>query len=98
MEEPSTNPRKIAEQHWPEGTAPRVNICCCTYNHEKYLAQTIEGFLMQETTFPVEIIIHDDASTDRTAEIIRTYQSRYPRLIRSIVQTENRRSKGKIAF
>lgn len=77
---------------------PRVNICCIAYNHEKFIAQCIEGFLMQETVFPVEIIIHDDASTDRTAEIIRAYQARHPRLIRSILQKENQKSKGKLVI
>jgi glycosyltransferase involved in cell wall biosynthesis len=91
-------PRKITEHHWPEGTVPLAGICCITYNHEKFIAQCIEGFLMQETTFPVEIIIHDDASTDGTVEIIRAYQTKYPRLIRSILQKENQNSKGKLVF
>jgi len=77
---------------------PLVSICCITYNHEKFIAQCIEGFLMQETTFPVEIIIHDDASTDRTAAIIRAYQARHPGIIRSILQKENQKSKGKLIF
>src|SRR5262245_29399834 len=51
---------------------------------------------MQETTFPVEILIHDDASTDNTANIIREYGARYPHLIKSICQTENQFSKGKV--
>lgn len=71
-----------------------VSICCITYNHEKYIADAIEGFLMQKTDFPIEIIIHDDASTDRTPEIIRSYHERYPDLIKSIYQSVNQYSQG----
>jgi glycosyltransferase involved in cell wall biosynthesis len=55
----------------------------------------VDGFLKQETTFPVEILIHDDASTDGTAEIIREYEGRFPRAIKPVYETENQYSKGK---
>ena len=71
-----------------------VSICCITYNHEKYIAQAIEGFLMQRTDFPIEVLIHDDASTDRTSKIIRSYEENYPTLIKPIYQTVNQYSKG----
>lgn len=71
-----------------------VSIDCITYNHEPYIAKTIEGFLMQETDFDVEILIHEDASTDRTADIVRSYEMKYPDKIRVIYQTENQYSKG----
>jgi len=51
-----------------------VSICCITYNHERYIKDAIEGFLMQKTNFKYEILIHDDASTDDTANIIREYE------------------------
>ncbi|AHF01122.1 glycosyl transferase [Thiomicrospira aerophila AL3] len=73
---------------------PVVSICCITYNHEPYIEDALEGFLIQETDFPFEILIHDDASTDRTADIIREYEAKYPRLIKPIYQTENQYSKG----
>lgn len=73
---------------------PLVSICCATYNHEPFIAEAIEGFLMQRTRFPVEILIHDDASTDRTAAIVRSYEARYPWLIRPIYQSENQYSKN----
>jgi glycosyltransferase involved in cell wall biosynthesis len=89
-------PVRIRDQVWPEGTVPVVSICSLAYNHESYVRDCLEGILMQETTFPVEILIHDDASTDNTANIIREYEARYPRLIKSICQTENQFSKGKV--
>lgn len=73
---------------------PVVSICCITYNHEPYIEDALEGFLIQETDFPFEILIHDDASTDRTANIIREYEAKYPRLIKPVYQTENQFSKG----
>lgn len=73
---------------------PLVSICCITYNHEKYIRDAIEGFLMQKTDFPFEIIIHDDASTDMTANIIKEYEMKYSKLIIPIYQVENQYSKG----
>src|SRR5450756_1052182 len=73
---------------------PTVSILCITYNHEKFIADAIEGFVKQKTDFEYEIIIHDDASTDKTAEIIRKYQQKYPDIINAVLQTENQFSKG----
>jgi glycosyltransferase involved in cell wall biosynthesis len=73
---------------------PLVSICCLTYNHAPYIRDAIEGFLMQKTNFPIEILIHDDASTDGTADIIREYEAQYPDIIKPIYQTENQYSKG----
>jgi len=71
-----------------------VSIRCITYNHEKYIADAIEGFLMQKTNFKFEILIHDDASTDKTADIIRQYEKKYFNIIKPIYQMENQFSKG----
>lgn len=71
-----------------------VSVLCITYNQEDYIGQAIESFLMQKTNFDFEILIHDDASTDGTAEIVRTYEKMYPDKIRAILQTENQHSKG----
>ena len=68
---------------------PIVSICCTTYNHEKYIAQTLDSFLSQQTEYPYEILIHDDASTDGTQAIIKEYAEKYPDLIFPILQTEN---------
>ncbi|MTI64683.1 glycosyltransferase [Methylophaga sp.] len=77
------------------GTQPVVSICCITYNHEDYIEDALNGFLIQETDFPIEILIHDDASTDRTSDIIRNYQANYPKIVKPIYQTENQFSHGK---
>lgn len=74
---------------------PLVSIVCITYNHERYIRDAIESFLIQEVTFPIEILIHDDASTDNTANIVRRYEEKYPSIIRAIYQKENQVSKGK---
>ena len=71
-----------------------VSICCITYNHEKFINKCIDGFLLQKTKFNFEILIHDDASTDNTANIIREYENRYPDIIKPIYQIENQYSKG----
>ena len=72
-----------------------VSSCCLTYNHADYLRDTLEGFLMQKVDFPVEILINDDASTDRTAEIVREYEAKYPELIHAFYQPVNLYSQGK---
>jgi glycosyltransferase involved in cell wall biosynthesis len=74
---------------------PLVSICCITYNHVHFIRQALDGFLMQKTSFPFEIIIHDDCSTDGTADIVREYQARHPDLIMAIFPTENQWSTGK---
>ena len=71
-----------------------VSICCITYNHENYIRDCLEGFLMQKTDFPYEVLIHDDSSVDRTGGIIREYAHKYPDLVKPIIQTENQYSKG----
>lgn len=60
----------------------------------KITLDAIEGFLIQKTTFSVEILIHDDASPDNTAKIVRKYLAKYPMLIKPIYQTENQYSKN----
>lgn len=70
-----------------------VSIICNAYNHELYIRQCLEGFVMQKTNFAFEVLIHDDASTDKTADIIREYEAKYPEIIKPIYQTENQYSK-----
>ena len=73
----------------------KVAINCLVYNHEPYLRDCLEGFVMQQTNFPFVAIVHDDASTDGTTEIIKEYEHKYPNIIKPIYQMENKWSKGK---
>lgn len=74
---------------------PLVSVICITYNHEKYIKDAIDSFLSQRTNFDYEIIIHDDASTDNTADIIRQYEKKYPNKIHGIYQKKNQFSQKK---
>jgi glycosyltransferase involved in cell wall biosynthesis len=68
---------------------PLVSVRVATYNHEKYIAQCIEGILMQKTAFPVEVIIGEDCSTDKTCEIVFSYQRKHPEKIHVIATGKN---------
>ena len=83
---------------WPANAAPLVSIRCTVYNQEQYVADCIEGFLIQKTNFPFEICIHDDASPDKTADIIRKYEAKYPKVIKAVYETENLWSKPDTRF
>lgn len=72
---------------------PLVAIKCLVYNHGSYLRDCLEGFVMQQTNFPFVAIVHDDASTDNSAAIIREYAEKYPNIIKPIYETENQYSK-----
>lgn len=63
------------------GSLPKVSVLCTTYNHEKYIRDTLEGFCSQRTTFDVEFLIGDDQSTDDTSEIIRRYAREDSRIV-----------------
>lgn len=70
-----------------------VAINCLTYNHEPYIRQCLEGFVTQKTKFRFVAIVHDDASTDNTAKIVREYADKYPDIIKPIFETVNQYSK-----
>lgn len=72
----------------------KLTVYCLTYNHEKYIRQTLESFLSQRTKYKFKVIVHDDASTDNTQCIIKEYANRYPDIIEPILQTENQFSQG----
>ncbi len=68
---------------------PLVSIFCVSYNHEKFIAQALDGFVMQQTDFNFEIVISDDCSTDNTKKIINEYKTKYPKLFRDVSPREN---------
>jgi glycosyltransferase involved in cell wall biosynthesis len=75
-------------------SSPTVSICCATHNHRNWIEDALRGFLCQETRFPFEIIVRDDASQDGTTEIVREFARRYPNIVRPLINAENRFSKG----
>lgn len=74
---------------------PLVSISCITYNHAPYIRECLDGLTMQKTNFAFEVLIHDDASTDGTEEIIREYEAKYPNIIKPLYEKENQWVKGR---
>ncbi len=70
-------------------TPPRLSVLMITYNHERYIAQAIESVLMQRTSFPIELVIGEDCSTDGTREIVRRYAAQRPDIIRALLHPRN---------
>lgn len=75
-----------------------VSISCLTYNHSRFIKECFDGFIMQKCNFKFEVLVHDDASTDGTIDIIKEYQLKYPDIIKPIIQTTNQYSQGKRGF
>lgn len=95
---PLATPMCLADQAlqgvWPAQTPPLVTVVCRTYNHVDFIAECLQGFVSQITTFPVRLFIHDDASTDGTDRIIADYAERFPALFQVVVQPTNLYSQG----
>jgi glycosyltransferase involved in cell wall biosynthesis len=86
---------QLVEHRCMKRKNPLVSICTITYNHSQYIKECLDGFLMQRTNFQFEVLIHDDASTDGTEEIIREYEAKYPEIIKPIYEKENQWVKGR---
>ena len=82
-------PRPLSLRRWPVDASPVVSVVVAAYNQERFIAQCLESVLAQVTDFPVEIIAHDDASTDRTAQVIAAYAQKYPSMVKPVLQTQN---------
>lgn len=77
--------------NWPvDESGVVVSVLCTAFNHEPYLADALGGVLAQRTTFPFEVIIRDDASSDGTQDIIRRFAAAYPRIVRAVLEPVNR--------
>lgn len=83
----------MAERRFSEDEPVMVSIRCITYNHAPYIRQCLEGFVMQKTNFRFQAVVHDDASTDGTTDIVREYAEKYPDIIIPMYEEENRWSK-----
>lgn len=77
---------------------PTVTVACVAYNHEDYITAALDSILMQRTSFPIEVIVHDDASSDRTPAIVLEYAKKFPDIVIPILQTENQYAQGNIHF
>lgn len=78
-----------------EETKPiMVSVIVNTFNHEKYLKENLDAILSQKVNFNIEILVHDDCSTDNTQTIIKDYEKKYPSIVKPIYETENKFSKG----
>lgn len=71
------------------GSSVLVSVCMITYNHEKYISQAIDGVLIQETEFPIELLIGEDCSIDQTRKICKEYQEKYPDIIKLLLSENN---------
>jgi len=82
----TNTPVPLFSQHVKDGNAPLVSVICATFNQCDFVTTCLDSILAQETNFPVEIIVHDDLSTDGTADVILHYASRFPDIIRPIIR------------
>ncbi len=80
-------------QSWNSRNLFSVTIICLAYNHELFIESALDGFLIQETNFPFRVLVHEDASIDKTAEIIQKYEKSFPNIIQPIYEIENQYSK-----
>lgn len=67
---------------------PLVSVCIQTYQHANYIEQCLRTVLCQQTSFPFEIILGEDESTDGTREICKQFAKSYPQLIRLFLRDE----------
>lgn len=75
-----------------------ATVVCITYNHAKYISKALDSILQQITNFEFQILVHDDASTDGTVEILKEYKQKYPEKIQLILEKTNQYSKDPLVL
>lgn len=85
---------KTKESYLPGNAPVMVSVCVVTYNHGRFIGECLDHILKQKRDFKIEILIHDDASTDNAQEVIKAYQKRYPDIVKPILRVENQYQKG----
>lgn len=80
--------KTLSEWYVPEERIV-VSVIVDVFNHAKYLRQNLDSILSQKVCFNVEILVHDDCSTDGSQEIIKEYEKKYPNIIKPIYQKSN---------
>src|SRR5665647_776349 len=68
---------------------PVASVLMLAYNHGRYIREAIESILQQKTSFPFELIIGEDCSTDDTRKIASDYEHEYPQIVRVITSEKN---------
>ncbi len=68
---------------------PRVSVICPSYNHEPYLRQALDSILMQKVDFPMEVLVGEDCSPDRSRDILREYERQYPEIFQMFYRETN---------
>ena len=91
MSEPSGREWIVEEVASAEvmAAAPSVSVLINTYNHEPFIGECLAGVAAQQTSFPVEVVIGEDCSTDRTRAICRAFQRQHPRQVRLLLPSRN---------
>ena len=89
----STLKTPLREAEYGKTITPVVSVLITSFNHEKYIGECLNSVLRQETDFPVEIIVVDDCSSDRTADILTAYALKYPAIFKILALKENQRSR-----
>jgi glycosyltransferase involved in cell wall biosynthesis len=67
-----------------------ISVGVMGYNQEKYVRQAMDHILAQQCSYPFEIVISDDASSDNTRNILEEYQQKHPGIIRILPKAPNK--------
>lgn len=87
--------RRMSDTVATEGIAgPMVTVCCVTFNHADTIKRTVDSILSQKADFLIELLIHDDVSTDGTRAIVQNYCELHPDRVTALLPDQNQYSKG----